>query len=90
MGYSKSDFIATIFILGILFIALYDSEHIVHAEVTKAERNATELEPYICGNAYDLHYVTDYKIEKNYVIDLEHGGLFNVYHCRAFKGELDE
>lgn len=46
-------------------------------------------EPLICGLSpkWGLHYVDTYRVDKNYVIDLDNGGMYNVWHCRAYKGE---
>lgn len=47
-------------------------------------------EPLLCGLRVGFQtYVTDYEIKNQYVIDLDHGGAHNVWHCRAFKGELE-
>lgn len=45
-------------------------------------------EPYVCGTPrIGLHYVSEYIVDKQYVIDTEHGGMWNAWLCRPYRGE---
>lgn len=79
--------VANITVAIIVFITLTVTYMYMRPSNTEVKEEKKEV--LICGTGRLQSYVDNWRVEKNYVIDLTHGGIHETWHCRAFRGEAN-